>query len=188
MNRMKAVVIYSSKRGATKRYAEWIAEDLGCDCIPLATCDVHSLEQFDVIVYGGWLRGSGIVGFDKFREAISDLGDRLVVFCDGISNDTAENFEQIVDINLGENENSIPIFFLSGAYDPSKVTGIDKMMMSVAKHVVVSGSTGGIEGEKEAFSMKDIIEHGRDMVERDNIKDVVAAAKQIEKCSGRSGN
>ena len=30
----KAIVIYTSKRGSTKQYAEWIAEDLGCEAVP----------------------------------------------------------------------------------------------------------------------------------------------------------
>ena len=32
----KAIVIYTSKRGSTKQYAEWIAEDLGCGAVPLS--------------------------------------------------------------------------------------------------------------------------------------------------------
>lgn len=176
---MKAVVIYSSKRGATKKYADWIAEDLGCSCIPIAACDLHSLEQFDVVVYGGWLRGSGIVGFDKLKSSITDLSSRLVVFCDGISKNTPENFMQIVEINFGEEKTDVPLFFLGGAYYPAKVTGIDKIMMKVAKHVLVSGSTGGADGEEEAFSMKSVIEYGIDLVDRKNAAQVVSAARKI---------
>ena len=31
----KAIVIYTSRRGSTRQYAEWIAEDLGCSAYPL---------------------------------------------------------------------------------------------------------------------------------------------------------
>ena len=175
---MKAVVIYSSKRGATKRYAEWIAEELECDCIPLAACDLHSLEQFDVIVYGGWLRGSGIVGFDKMKSAAAGMVDRLVVFCDGIAKNTPDNFMQIMDINLDEDMKDVPLIFLKGAYDPAKVTGMDRIMMMFAKHIVVSGNAGGIEGEEDANSMKDMIEHGVDMVDRESIESVLKAVRR----------
>ena len=30
---MNAIVIYKTKYGSTKQYAEWIAEELGCDFI-----------------------------------------------------------------------------------------------------------------------------------------------------------
>ena len=28
---MKSIVVYTSKTGFTKKYAQWIAEDLGCE-------------------------------------------------------------------------------------------------------------------------------------------------------------
>ena len=73
----KAIVIYNSKRGSTKQYAEWIAGDLECIAVPLQNFDYGSLSQFDVVIFGSWLRGSGIVGFDKFRKQIADFADKL---------------------------------------------------------------------------------------------------------------
>ena len=32
---MKTIVIYNSKTGFTKRYAEWISEALSCECVEL---------------------------------------------------------------------------------------------------------------------------------------------------------
>ena len=72
----KAIVIYNSKRGSTKQYAEWIAGELGCTSVSLENLDYGSLGQFDVVIFGSWLRGSGIVGFDKFRKQIA-------YFCNG---------------------------------------------------------------------------------------------------------
>ena len=69
----KAIVIYNSKRGSTKQYAEWIASGLGCTSVSLENLDYGSLGQFDVVIFGSWLRGSGIVGFDKFRKQITIL-------------------------------------------------------------------------------------------------------------------
>ena len=37
----KAIVIYSSKRGSTKQYAEWIAEDLCCEAIENFDSDAY---------------------------------------------------------------------------------------------------------------------------------------------------
>lgn len=33
---MQTIVIYNSKTGFTKRYAEWIAETAGAGCLPLS--------------------------------------------------------------------------------------------------------------------------------------------------------
>ena len=70
----KAIVIYTSKRGSTKQYAEWIAEDLGCPALTLdeAKSQDINLYEYDCIIYGGWIRGSGIVDFDKFAKWLDD--------------------------------------------------------------------------------------------------------------------
>ena len=34
---MSTIVIYKTKYGGTKKYAEWIAEELGCDTVDAKT-------------------------------------------------------------------------------------------------------------------------------------------------------
>ena len=36
----KAIVLYQSKYGATRKYAEWIAEALGCSAVETKKADV----------------------------------------------------------------------------------------------------------------------------------------------------
>ena len=77
----KYIVIYTSKRGSTKQYAEWIAEDLGCEALPLSDAQRLDLHEYDCVIYGGWIRGSGIVDFDKFAKMLdADIMDHLLVF------------------------------------------------------------------------------------------------------------
>ena len=68
----KSIVIYTSKRGSTRQYAEWIAEDLGCEALPLSDAKGMDLHEYDCVIYGGWIRGSGIVDFDKFARMLDD--------------------------------------------------------------------------------------------------------------------
>ena len=42
----KAIVIYTSKRGSTKQYAEWIAEDLGCEAIAFSDPRVKDINVY----------------------------------------------------------------------------------------------------------------------------------------------
>lgn len=51
---MKTIVIYNSQTGFTKRYAGWIAEAAGADCLELSAAKRRSLESYDAIVFGGW--------------------------------------------------------------------------------------------------------------------------------------
>ena len=51
---MKIIVIYNSQTGFTKRYAEWIAEATGADCLALSAAKAKNLADYDSIIFGGW--------------------------------------------------------------------------------------------------------------------------------------
>lgn len=83
---MNTVVVYKSKYGSTKKYAEWIAEELKCDIFDMKNITVDFLLKYDVIIYGGGLYAEIINGlyiitknFDKFKDK------KIVVFTTGIT-------------------------------------------------------------------------------------------------------
>lgn len=178
----KAIVIYSSKRGSTKQYAEWIAEELGCEAVTYEESKKVTLYDYDLIIYGGWIRGSGIVDFDNFQKRlVRELLDKMIVFGVGVARESVENYQQVYDINYkkisrkgGKNPT---LYILSGAYDPEKITGLDSMLMSVMKKVLISGSTP--DATSEAAIMKQRLTEGVDLVERKNINALVAEAKKF---------
>jgi menaquinone-dependent protoporphyrinogen IX oxidase len=179
----KAIVIYTSRRGSTEQYAKWIAEDLGCEAIPLADPRMKevNLYEYDCIIYGGWIRGSGIVDFDKFGRLLDpELMQRLIVFGVGMADETADNYAQVWGYSIGKldpkNENRSILYILGGRYDPAAVQGMDKFLMKIMKTVLISGSTP--EAKTRANFMKDRIENGVDMVFRDNISSLVKDARR----------
>ena len=178
----KSIVIYTSKRGSTKQYAEWIAEDLGCEAVTLADAKELDLYSYDCIIYGGWIRGSGIVDFDKFARMLDEqLMKRLLVFGVGFADETAENYAQVWGYSLGKidpkNENRVLLYILGGRYDPAQVTGLDKFLMKTMRAVLLSGSTTDAKGR--ANMMKERIDKGCDMVRRENVDSLVKDAKKI---------
>ena len=59
---MRAVVVYASQTGFTRRYAEWIAEELGGEAVPVERADGIDAGSYDAVVFGGWLHAGGLVG------------------------------------------------------------------------------------------------------------------------------
>ena len=178
----KSIVIYTSKRGSTKQYAEWIAEDLGCEALPLSDALGTDLHGYSCVIYGGWIRGSGIVGFDKFAGMLDeDIMSRLIVFGVGFADETAENYAQVWGYSLGKidpkNENRVLMYILGGRYDPAAVTGMDKFLMKTMRAVLLSGSTSDAKGQ--ANMMKQRIDNGCDLVKRSNIDSLVKDADRI---------
>lgn len=172
---MKSIVIYNSKRGSTEQYARWIAQDVQAEqCVSLDQADLHSLDQFDVVVYGGWIRGSGIVGLDKLKKTDPDVAGHLVVFGVGIAPASPENYMQVLEINLDDDSGhwkDVPMHILPGRYDPEKVQGLDHFIMAVAKRVMISGRVS--KSDRGAAAMKAALEKGMDRMRRSAVEPVV---------------
>ena len=65
---MRTLILYSSSAGSTKAYAEEIALGMGREAIEFNKKKFRkmNLDDYDTIVYGGWVKGSQIQGIDDF--------------------------------------------------------------------------------------------------------------------------
>ena len=57
---MKTIVIYKSKTGFVRKYAEWIAEDLLADIFEVSKVNINMLAKYDTVIFGGSLHAVGI--------------------------------------------------------------------------------------------------------------------------------
>jgi menaquinone-dependent protoporphyrinogen IX oxidase len=59
----KTIVLYESKTGFTRKYAEWIAEELDAELFPLQearrSIDAAKLQDYDAVIFGGNPERSG---------------------------------------------------------------------------------------------------------------------------------
>lgn len=62
------IIMYQSKYGATKKYAIWLVEMTGFDCMetPKATLDIVS--QYNTILLCGGIYASGIAGLSFLKR------------------------------------------------------------------------------------------------------------------------
>lgn len=83
---MKTIVIYKTKYGSTKAYAEWIAEALGCRAVDAKTVKAADLTDYDTIIYGGGLYAEVINGVTLITKNIEKLRDKkIIVFTTGLT-------------------------------------------------------------------------------------------------------
>ena len=83
---MNAIVIYKTKYGSTKTYAEWIAEELGCEAYDVKKVKADDLLAYDTIVYGGGLYAETINGVNFITKNIEKLaGKKVIVYSTGIT-------------------------------------------------------------------------------------------------------
>ena len=82
----KGIILYQSKYGATKKYADWLVEETGFDCVETKNAKVVNLQEYDVIILGGGVYASGIAGLQFLKKNIGQLADKkIVVFAVGAS-------------------------------------------------------------------------------------------------------
>ncbi len=130
---MKAIVIYNSQTGFTKRYAEWIAEATGADCLELSAAKKEDLTAYETIIFGGWACAGSISKINWFKRNIDKWADKkLIAFCVGGS--PIENPE--VDIALKRNFNvsepeKVKTFYCPGGFNYEKMSTPSKLMMNI---------------------------------------------------------
>ena len=83
---MSTIVIYKTKYGSTKQYAEWIAEDLGCEAVDAKNVKVDDLLAYDTIIYGCGLYAEVINGVHLITRNIEKLKDKkIIIYTTGIT-------------------------------------------------------------------------------------------------------
>jgi len=125
----KICVIYKSKYGTTKQYAQWIAETLEADIFEVSQVEPSKLSNYDVVIYGGGLYASGIIGVKLVTE---NPCKSLVVFTVGLANPDTTDYSQILTLNFSpELLQKIKVFHLRGGINYKNLGFIDKTMMSM---------------------------------------------------------
>ena len=81
---MRVIVIHKSKTGFTKRYAEWIAEELKCDILDYKNLSRSSIAEYDFVIYGSRVHAGKIDGIKKIKALFSDNEmSKLIIFATG---------------------------------------------------------------------------------------------------------
>lgn len=130
---MRTIVIYNSQTGFTKRYAEWIAEAAGADCLALAEAKKKNLEEYEAIVFGGWACAGGISKLAWFKNNMDKWTDkRLIVFCVGGSPIENPEIMPALKQNFKESElKRVSIFYCPGGFCYEKMSASSKLMMKM---------------------------------------------------------
>ncbi|MCI7759322.1 MAG: flavodoxin domain-containing protein [[Eubacterium] saphenum] len=170
---MKTIVVYKSKTGYTKKYAEWIAEELGCDIKENAA--LSDILGYDTIICGGGVYAGSINGGKLITKNLGKLsGKKLVLFAVGAMLDEEKDVVPFWNKLLNaEQQKSIGHFFLRGGFDFNQLKGADRLMMSmIKKHLEkIKEPTDEDKGFLAAFS------EPVDFTDRKNLAELLQYAK-----------
>lgn len=130
---MKTAVIYNSQTGFTKRYADWVAEAAGADCLELAAAKRKSLDACEAIIFGGWARAGGISKLSWFKGNMERWADKkLIVFCVGASPIESPDVEPALRRNFTDPEwERVSVFYCPGGLNYEKMPASSRLMMKM---------------------------------------------------------
>lgn len=151
---MKTLIIYNSQTGFTKRYAEWIAEATGADCLELSAAKRKSLDTYEAIVFGGWACAGTISKFKWFKDNIDKWADKkLIVFCVGGSPIDNPEIEQFFKQNFKEfGSKKVDAFYCPGGFNYEKMSVPSKLMMKMFVKML-KAKKDKTEAEREMVKM-----------------------------------
>lgn len=115
---MNPIVIYKSKYGSTKTYAEWIAQELSCEAVENKGLKAEDLEPYDTIIYGGGLYAEVIAGVTLITKNLPKLqGKKIAVFTTGITPLSCRDYydKMVMEKNFkGDSGTKVKVFNFMG--------------------------------------------------------------------------
>lgn len=173
---MKTVVIYKSKTGFTRKYAEWIAEELSADIFEASKVNINTLNKYDTIIYGGSLYAVGIIGVTLIKRNINKLKDKkLVVFATGASPSRDNVINEVIDKNFTVDEQkNIKFFYLRGGFNYNKLKPFDKFLMKLLKWKIKNKNHEALSADE--IGMLAIYDKPVDFTDRNNIYKIITYA------------
>ena len=176
---MKTVVVYKSVTGFTKKYAEWIAEDLKSDLVEYSDISIDKVKDYELIIYGGSLHAVGINGLDIIKKNLNELNDKkLIVFTTGASPSRDNVLDEVKSANFSEEEQKkLRFFYLRGGFNYNELDFFNKILMTLMKWKIKltkpDKRTPDERGMLEAFK-KPV-----DFTKKENLKDLLEYAHSL---------
>ncbi len=174
---MSTIVIYKTKYGSTKTYAEWISEELGCEAVDAKLIKPCDLSKYDTIIYGGGLYAEIINGVTLITKNIEALKDKkVIIFTTGITPADCRAYYdgEVIEKNF---KNGVPenvrIFNFVGKMILDELTFVHRTALKTLKKIM-SSKENPTELEKLLVELCDA---DGDFSDRNSIKELIEYAK-----------
>jgi len=154
------VIIYESKTGFTKKYADMLAAKTGIKAFFVK--EISKIDKSEEIIFLGWIKVGKIQGLEKVRDY-----NIKAVCATGTARKAEPSVETVIARNNIEN---VPFFYLRGGCLPLKeLKGMDKIMLYMFVNILKLRR----DKDEETVESINIIENGFDGVREENLGPVL---------------
>lgn len=154
------VIVYESKTGYTKKYAQMLADKTNLDIFHVA--EISKISKDEEIIFLGWIKVGKIQGLNKLKNY------NVKIVC---GSGTAQTAEPDTETIIARNKiKGISFFYLRGGCLPLKdIKGMDRLLLSFFVKLLKNQK----EKDEKTLEAIHIIENGFDGVREANLGPVL---------------
>jgi menaquinone-dependent protoporphyrinogen oxidase len=134
-SKSRVLIVYQSKYGSTKQYAQWINKDIPSDLVDAEKGDKPEFAGYDVVVFGGYIRMGGIVIAPLIVKSWGDIkAKKVILFTVSGTPPGHPNIQKIYHSDLPEEiRREIKYFPLRGKIVSKDLSFFDKFLVAVGR-------------------------------------------------------
>ncbi|MEN6320315.1 MAG: flavodoxin domain-containing protein [Syntrophaceae bacterium] len=131
----RVLIVYQSKYGSTKQYAQWIQREIPSELADADTADKREFAKYDMIMFGSSIRMGRIVIAPLIIESWDAVkGKKVVLFTTSGTPPDHPNIRKIYERNLPEGlRKEIKYFPLHGRMLINDLSFIDKFLVAIGQ-------------------------------------------------------
>ncbi|MCM1023864.1 MAG: hypothetical protein NC395_07370 [Prevotella sp.] len=171
----KIAVVYSSKSGHTKQYADWLKEDVAdVDVIPVANFSPSQTMAYKLVIFACGVYGDKLSIMDYVKKNITAMSPQktMIMAVSWYTNDSEEAKQKLIGENYPEQfKNTVPIFVLNSGVDKKSLSAVDKMKLTAAQ-MSIDKKEGRSSDDINALA---IIKGYSDQTSKDNLASIKQA-------------
>jgi len=134
--RKRIAVVYTSRQGSTRQYAQWVAHECSAKLFELKEAVIDDLCEYDIVVFGSCVYNGLIDGISFIKNNRDLLRDsRLFIFTVGLTQPGDETaYEQVLERNFTpEEREGLRFYHFLGVLDFGKMSLMQRLMMRLLK-------------------------------------------------------
>lgn len=160
---MIQAIVYESKAGHTKKYAEMLSEKINVKALNFKEAS-KVLKRNDEIIFLGWISATKIKGLNKAKK--------YNVKCIGAVGIYPKEDEYVKSIIKANSVNE-PLYYLRGGLDLEKVGFFTKKLFNwIAKMME-------IDNKPENKDMIELFKSGKDFVSEENLEEMLKYLEEL---------
>ena len=169
-----ALIIYKSETGFTKKYAEWILEDITCSVTTLDKVKKADIDKHDIIIYGSGVHAGLIPGLKKIKKLVDGGDKKVIIYATGAAPNVEEIVKPVMDNNLTDCLSSVDFFYFESGINYENMSFFSRGLMKIFSKIL-NAKKDKTDAEKE---MSALISSSYDNSKREYVKPLTELLKE----------